>query len=467
MSEVEVIWRQCLEIIKQSVSVSNFETWFVPIKPVKIENTLLTIEVPSKYFVETIEGHYLDQLGNALRTVIGPNARLEYRAHVVNTPEGIVREETSMNRRNDVQLSGGFVSPTTNPFVVVGQRKLDIDPQLNKDYTFENYIVGSGNKQAYCVAEAVANRPGDNPFNPLYIYGNSGVGKTHLIQAIGAAVKASDSSKNVIYLSADRFMRQYMDARANNSINGFINFYQLIDVLIIDDIQEIAGKRGTESVFFQIFNHLQQNKKQIVIASDKRPVDIDGMEERLLNRFKSGLVVDVQMPDFDTRVRIVRDQISKDGTQLSDEVVDYIANNVSSSVRELKGSLVSMLALSMLSHEDITLEVARRVVSNLVKTSEIRELNIDTIIKVVCENYKIDESEIQKNTRKHEIVMARQVAMYLCKELTQTSLSTIGTRLGNRNHSTVLYSCKAVKDMIDTDKEFEKLVKRIEAQVKG
>lgn len=470
MTEFEKIWQDCLLIVRQQISEVNFNSWFSPIKAVGFADGILTLEVPSQAFIEKLEGQFFDPLCAAMKEVVGGNAGLRYKHYAVSSVKTADTMITEQGRKPATPLGGGWEQiekGVLNPFAVVGRRQLNIDPQLNSDYTFDNYIIGDGNKFACSVAMAVAKSPGENPFNPLFIYGNSGVGKTHLIQAIGAMVKQADPSRNVIYLSADRFKRQYMDATKNNAINGFLNFYQMIDVLIIDDIQEIASRSGsTTGVFFQIFNHLQQNKKQIVLAADKKPAELVDIEERMLTRFKSGVVVEVQMPDFDTRVKIIKNKVSKDGIQMPDEIIRYVANTVSGSVRELEGSLCSMLAFATLTHEDITMDIARQAVGNLVRT-EVKELNIDTIIDAVCRYYNIEPETIQKNTRKSEVVRARQVAMYLSKELTQASLSTIGMKIGNKNHSTVVFSCNAVKDMMDTDQEFAQVVKDIENQIRG
>lgn len=470
MTESDKIWQKCLDIIEQSVSAANYRTWFAPIVPLSFENNILTLQLPAFYFVEKLEGQFFDTFSQAFQNVVGPNAILKYAyPDPETTTTNNVTTITEQGRNQSQPMGGGWVprdKSIDNPFAIVGSKPLNIDPQLNGDFTFDSYVLGEGNKFAISAAKAVANKPGENIFNPLFIFGNSGVGKTHLIQAIGAEVKKKDPMRNVIYLSANRFMHQYMDAGRNNAINGFLNFYQMIDVLIVDDIQEIAGKQGTENVFFQIFNHLQQNKRQIILAADKSPAEIEGMEDRLLSRFKSGVIVEVKMPDLDTRMKIIKSKVTKDGIKMSDEIIKYIATNVTGSVRELEGSLYSMLAFATLTHEDITLDVARQAVGHLVKI-ETREINVDNIIRVVCNHYNIDPISLQKNTRKHEIVMARQVAMYLCKEMTQTSLSTIGMRLGNRNHSTVLYSCKAVKDMMETDKDFATQVKKIENTIRG
>lgn len=469
MPDCLTTWNKCLEYIEQKVTMSSYKTWFAPLKPVSLEGGLLTLEIPSMYFRETLEGQYINTLAGALRSVIGPNAQLQYTLPVVKEPRAEVVEQGRVGNQG-VALSGGYnklgESGIVNPFVGVGIHSMNIDPQLNEDYTFENYVEGECNKLARTVAYAVSEKPGVTAFNPLFIYGDSGVGKTHLIQAIGMEVKRREPTKNVIYLSANRFMRQFMDATKNNQTNGFLNFYQMIDVLIIDDIQELAGKTGTENVFFQIFNHLQQNKRQIVIAADKKPIDIAGMEDRLLSRFKAGVVAEVSRPDYDTRVKIIKNKIAKDGIQIPDNVVEYLATNITTNVRELEGSLVSLLAQATLTHTDITLDVAYRVVGCLVK-SEKKDISVDSIMSTVCSHFGIENDALQLNTRKHEIVNARQIAMYLSKEMTQASLSTIGMKLGNRNHSTVLYACKTVSNLLETDKDFERTVRSIQEKIRG
>lgn len=450
--------------------MSTYKAWFEPLKPLQIDGDTLTLEVPSMHFMETLETKYLKNLSGALRTVIGPKAQLQYK---INVAENVGVTEPSKGEATP-KLPDGYPKvprpkngdENFNPFMPIGVHHMNVDPQLNENFTFENFVDGECNRLASSVAHAVAEKPGDTPFNPLFIYGNSGVGKTHLIQAIGAEVKRRNPLKNVIYLSANRFMRQYMEATKDNNIAGFVKFFQQIDVLIVDDVQELAGKTGTELVFFTIFNHLHQNRKQIVMAADKKPVDIMGLEERLLTRFKAGMIVEILTPDYDTRVGIIKKKTAKDGIELPDDVVDYIASNLTTNVREIEGSLISLLARATLTHCDVSLDIARQVVGNLVKNTP-QEISVESIVNTVCEFYGIDTSVLQKNSRKREIVIARQVAMYLCKELTTTSLSTIGAKLGNRNHSTVLYACKSVATQIEVDKDFQMQVKRIEAKIRG
>lgn len=462
-------WSNCLDYIKANVTNSAFERWFYPLKPISLVENKLTLSVPSRFFIETLEGQFLGVLSGALRMVIGENAKLDY---VIKIATQQVVESGNMHG-DGVQLPGGYQQRIAkarnveqhNPFAAVAIQSLNIDPQLNTGFTFDNFIEGECNKMAGVVAHAVSEKPGD-VFNPFFVYGNSGYGKTHLIQAIGAEVKRKNPSSNVIYLSANRFMRQYMDASRNNNINGFLNFYQMIDLLIVDDIQELAGKTGTENVFFQIFNHLQHNKKQIVIAADKKPSEITGFEDRLLSRFKSGMIAELTMPDFETRVKIIENKKKQDGIQISDEVVNYLATNITSSVRELEGAMVSLLAHATLNHDDITMDIARKVVGYMVKREE-REITMDLITQVVADYYGIEQDTLCMKTRKREVVNARQIAMYFCKELTDMSLSTIGGRFGKYNHSTVLYASKCITEQRDADKEFDSVLKEIESRIKG
>lgn len=473
MPDCETIWGRCLHVIESNITATCYKTWFLPIKPLSLDNDTLTLQVPTPFFVEYLEENYINLISSALRKEIGPNARLNYQALVVETPPSQVsytkQVKPAVSTGNN--MSGGFVSSNNdvmnNPFSGVGVKTMNIDPQLNAEYTFGNFIEGECNKFACSVANAVAKSPGKTAFNPLFIYGNSGLGKTHLAQAVGADVKARMPEKNVVYLCANRFMRQYMDASKNNAVNGFLNFYQMIDVLIIDDIQELAGKTGTESVFFHIFNHLQQNNKQIIITADKAPVEISGMEDRLLSRFKWGVIAEMQSPDYETRIKILENKIKNDGLELPNDIICFIASNVSSNIRELEGSLASLLAQATLMKCDITMETAKRVVGSLVKRSEKPELSVDTISEAVCKAFGVDVVSLRSKSRRRELVQARQVAMFLSKNLTNTSLSTIGAKIGNRDHSTVLHSCKAVVDMLETNSDFKERVRILETQLRG
>ncbi|MCF0189636.1 MAG: chromosomal replication initiator protein DnaA [Marinilabiliaceae bacterium] len=457
----EEIWDKCLKIIKKYAQTSAYESWFKPLQAVNFEDSTLYLRVPSQYFIETLEGQHKGILQEAVQSVIGSNAKVVYKYYMLEA-ETIEQSNLETNR---LPINGYNVKEelTFDPFK---QRRINVAPQLNENYTFDNYVPGECNKMARALAIEVANKPGLTPFNPLYIYGASGVGKTHLIQAIGLEICKRDSELCVIYLAASNFMRQMMQAAKDGKTYEFIEFYQGVDILIIDDIQEIAGKTGTENAFFQIFNHLKEHNKQIVIASDKKPHEIIGMEDRLLSRLKSGIVEEITRPDFETRTRIIKAKISHIGIQLSNEIISYLADNLHNNVRELEGSISSLMARATVMHCDITMSVAKAVVENMINTPS-REVSIDQIIDTVCAFYKVDSSDLRKKSRKQEFVWPRQVCMYLAKNMTNASLATIGLNIANRNHSTVLYALKTVQDRISVDKEVEKEIKQIESKVRN
>ena len=467
-------WNLCKDFIKKSVDPMAFQTWFEPIVPLKLEKDALTIQVPSLYFYEIIEEQYIDYVRNGLREAIGNNAKLEYSVVMdkgQKRNDGFSVNFPTANRsdlRNRAVSPGKSDDQTTikNPFVIPGIKKLNVDAQLNPVYTFENFVEGDCNRLARSASLAVAKNPGKTAFNPLFLYGNSGLGKTHLAQAIGVEVKESMPEKTVLYVSANKFQTQYTDSVRSNSLNDFLNFYQMIDVLIVDDIQEFAGKTGTQKTFFHMFNHLHQSGKQLILTSDQSPADLQGMEERLLSRFKWGLPADIQVPDFETRVDILKHKIHKDGINVSPEVVHYLASHINSNVRELEGALISLLFLSTINKDEISLDTARRVVDKLVRHTQ-KEMSVDFIQKTVCEYYGLDVDSLQSKTRKREIVQARQIAMYLSKNLTNSSLSAIGSKIGKKDHSTVLHACKTISNLIETDREFKNQLREIESQLKA
>lgn len=474
MSEVhKSVWEKCLNIIKDNVPSSSFKTWFEPIEPVKLENQVLTIQVPSAFFYEYLEEQFIDILRKTLRMVIGNGAKLEYNVVMGNqnsTQPYTVSYPTNnntkiQNRPLTIPLKSEDKPTIRNPFIIPGIQKLQIDPQLKPDNTFENFVEGDCNRLARSAGFAVAQNPGGTAFNPLMIYGNSGLGKTHLAQAIGIEVKERFPDKVVLYVNANKFQTQFTEATRNNNRNDFLNFYQMVDVLILDDVHEFAGKEKTQETFFHIFNHLHQMGKQLILTSDKPPIELKGMEQRLLSRFKWGLTADLQTPDFETRMEILRRKTYKDGISLSEEVLEYIASHVSNNVRELEGALVSLLAQSMLNKREITLELAAKLINKLVKNSK-RELSIEYISKVVCDYFNMPVEALQAKTRKREIVQARQIAMYFSKSLTKYSLASIGAQIGSKDHATVLHACKTVNNLKDTDKNFRLFVEDIEKKLK-
>jgi chromosomal replication initiator protein len=351
-----------------------------------------------------------------------------------------------------------------NPFVIPGLKKIQVDPQLNANFSFNTFVEGDCNRLARSAGYAVAQKPGGTSFNPLLIYGNGGLGKTHLANAIGIEVKNLFPEKTVLYVSADKFQTQFVDAIMDNKKNDFIHFYQSIDVLIIDDVQFFAGKEKTQDAFFHIFNHLHQNGKQIILTSDKAPVDMQGVEQRLLSRFKWGLSADLQSPDLETRIAILKKKLYNDGIEMPYEVVEYIAYSITTNVRELEGALISLLAQSSLNKKNITIDLAKEMLDKFVKNTA-REISIDYIQKVVCDYFDIPIELMKSKTRKREIVQARQLAMYFSKQLTKNSLANIGIHCGNKDHATVLHACKTVNNLIDTDKQFRAFVNDIEKKL--
>jgi chromosomal replication initiator protein len=344
-----------------------------------------------------------------------------------------------------------------NPFVIPGIRNVKIESQLNPVYSFENFLEGDSNRLARNAGIAVANKPGGTSFNPLLVFGGVGLGKTHLAHAIGVDVKDKYPEKTVLYISAEKFTQQYIESVKKNNRNDFIHFYQIIDVLIIDDVQFLSGKSGTQDVFFHIFNHLHQNGKQVILTSDKAPVDMQDIEQRLLSRFKWGLSAELQKPDFETRVSIVKNKLYRDGVEMSDEVIDYIAKNIKTNVRELEGAIISLIAQSSFNKKEITLGLAKEIVEKFVKNTK-REVSIDYIQKVVSDYFQMDIDTLQSKTRKRHIVQARQLAMFFAKKFTKASLASIGSQIGQRDHATVLHACKTVDNLSSTDKQFRKYV---------
>ena len=470
----ERIWNNCLNVIKDNVPSISFRTWFEPIVPLKIENDVLTIQVPSPFFYEYLEEQYIDILRKVIKKELGPDAKLEYNVVMQNNSYNNSKPYTvKFPAKNSREIKNKPVSvpldasenSIRNPFVIPGLKKLDIDPRLNPENSFDNFIEGECNRLARSAGYAVSKNPGGTAFNPLLIYGESGLGKTHLAQAIGIEVKELFAEKTVLYVNANKFQTQFVDAIRNNNKNDFLHFYQMIDVLIIDDVHEFAGKEKTQDTFFHIFNHLHQSGKQLILTSDKPPVELQGMESRLLSRFKWGLSADLQAPDFETRMAILKKKTYNDGIELPEEVLEYIATHISDNIRELEGALISLLAQSTLNKKEITLDLTKEMIDKLIKSTK-REISIDYIQKVVCNYYNIGLEQLQSKTRKREIVQARQVAMFFSKTLTKSSLATIGSQIGGKDHATVLHACKTVNNLIETDKRFRLQVDEIEKKLK-
>lgn len=472
MTTCESAWNACLDIIRDNVNSQCFKTWFEPIKPVKLEVNVLTIEVPSLFFYEWLEEHYVNLLRKTVKHNLGPDGRLEYNVLMENgypSNQPMVRSVLpSMGKGSiknpEVSIAGTIGNKVVNPFIIPGLRKVNVESQLNPNYSFENFIEGDCNRLARSAGYAVANKPGGTSFNPLLIYGSVGLGKTHLSHAIGLEIKNRFPNKTVLYVSSEKFTHQYTDSIRNNAHNDFVHFYQMIDVLIIDDIQFFAGKEKTQDVFFHIFNHLHQTGKQIILTSDKPPVDLQGMEQRLLSRFKWGLSADLQIPDLETRIAILEKKMYIDGIELSREIIEYIAYSITSNIRELEGALISILAQASLNRKAVTVELVKQMIDKFVKNTT-HEISIDYIHKVVCDYFGLPVDMIKSKTRKREVVQARQIAMFFAKSMTKSSLSAIGLHCGGKDHATVLHACRTVNNLMETDKKYKANVQELQKKI--
>jgi len=461
----EKVWNNCLKFIQDNISEQNFETWFHPIRPIKLKQNILTVEVPSKFFYEWLEENYIDLIKATIKKELGKEGKLLYNI-IVNNNNSQSISLPSTNRKINANPehylpSGAVEKKFKNPFIIPGLKKVQINSQLNINYSFENFIEGSCNRLARSAGFAVAQKPAGTSFNPLLIYGGVGLGKTHLAHAIGIKAKEVHPEKTVLYVSAEKFTQQFIESIRNNTTNDFSHFYQMIDILIIDDVQFFSSKEKTQDIFFHIFNHLHQNNKQIILTSDRAPVDLTGMEQRLLSRFKWGLSADLQQPDLETRIAILKKKIQMDGIDITNDVIEYLAYSITTNIRELEGALISLLAQASLNKKEISIALAREMIDRFVKNTT-REVSIDYIQKVVCDYFELSIDTLKSKTRKRNIVQARQLAMYFSKQLTKSSLANIGARCGGKDHATVLHACKTVNNLVDTDKDFRLYVQELE-----
>ena len=455
MTQLEQQWNKCLEIIKANLPTEQFNAWFAPIVAYSFEGTALTIKVPSTFFMERIEEQYLHLLKSVIDRVFGPDTKLFYKMNVAKDVQiDMANGGESSILKNNAKL---HPSPIVNPFDEPDYD--DVDPQLNLRYTFENYCQSTCNLLPLSVAKAIADHPENRTYNPLFVFGTTGVGKTHLIQAIGIRIKENNPRARVLYVPANVFESQYTSAVPKGKVNDFIAFYQSIDVLIIDDVQDLAGKPGTQNTFFHIFNHLHQNGRQLIMSSDCRPSDLDGIEPRLISRFKWGMTVELNKPDFELRREVLRLKASQDGLTLNDDVLDYIATNVTESVRELEGVVVSLLAHATVLNSDIDVDLAQSVIANAVKVNK-RQCTFEFMVETVANFYHVDVEDIYGKSRKREISDARQVLMYFAKTMGQNSSTNIGLRL-SRNHATVLHACKQVEQRLSVEKSFREEIEQI------
>ncbi len=468
----EGVWESCLKLIKDNISLQAFKTWFEPIVPIKLENNILTIQVPSHFFYEWLEEHYIQLLRKVVKKEIGNEGSLEYSIVMENNSNSSSPYTVKIPANNTSSLKNAPVNmpintnekQIRNPFIIPGLKKVNIESNLIASHTFENFVEGECNRLARASGYAVANKPGGTAFNPLLIYGGVGLGKTHLAHSIGIEIKDNFPNKTVLYVQSEKFAHQFIDAIKNNTTNDFVHFYQMVDVLIIDDVQFFTGKEKTQDVFFSIFNHLHQNGKQIVLTSDKAPVEMQGMEQRLLSRFKWGLSADLGTPDLETRIAILEKKMYGSGIELPNEVVEYLAYSINTNIREIEGALNTLLAQASLNKKAITLELAKQMVDKFVRSTA-REVSIEYIQKVVCDYFDLPIEMLKSKTRKREVVQARQISMYFSKKMTKSSLANIGAHCGGKDHATVLHACRTVVNLSETDKQFRNYLEELEKKL--
>ncbi len=467
------IWEDCLSMIRENVPAQAFSTWFEPIKPVDYKNGLLTIQVPSDFFYEFLETHYIKVIKATIRKVLGPEGKLEYSIMMDNNEnKPVVVKQPSVDRTNTKnppkQIQIDFENTeqkVLNPFALPGIKKVNIESNLNENYCMENFVVGECNRVAYEAGLAIAKNPGRTSFNPMFVFSPTGMGKTHICQAIGLETKKHHPELTVLYVNAEQFLMQFQASCRNNSSKSsrddFVHFYQMIDVLIIDDIQFLSGKPKTQDTLFHIFNHLQQTGKQLIFTCDKPPAEIKDMEQRLISRFKWGLSAEMSMPDVETRRNILKRKAYNEGVELPDDVVNYIAEHIKTNVREMEGFLISLIAQSSLNRKAITINLAKQMVERFVNNSN-REITITYIINAVCEEMGTSQADFFTKSRKRNIVQARQLSMYFSKKYTKAPLIVIGEQCGGKDHATVIHSLKTVVNLLETDKQFRATADKIE-----
>ncbi len=474
LEQAEAVWQDCLHIIRDNTNLQKFKSWFEPIRPVKLENDTLTIQVPTHFWYEWLEEQYYNLLRSTIARVMGPNGKLEYSIVVEKSDKPEQQLSMSMPQRPlgpmKAQDLNSYVNQAPveikNPFVIPGLKKVKVDSNLNSSYVFERFIEGDCNRLARSAAMAVAENPGKSSFNPLFLYGGVGLGKTHIVHSIGNKIKQLyGDDKAVLYTTLESFTNEFIRAVQSNRASEFTTFYRHIDVLMVDDIQFLSGKEKTQDVFFHIFNTLHMEGKQIVLSSDRAPKDIPQVMERLISRFNWGLSADVQMPDYETRYAILERKALDNGINLPPDIIEFIAHNFKSSVRDMEGAIVKLLAASTLQRfQDFDLATAKRVLKDLIKDSK-NHISIESIQNHVSEICGIDTNKLKEKTRKKEIVEARQIAMYLSKMMTKSSLKTIGLHFGGRDHSTVVHAIESVDQRIKTNTRTQRMIKDLQHKI--
>lgn len=449
-TDANSVWKNCLTRIKENVTLMTYNTWFLPIRPVSFNDNNLKVQLPNQFFWEWIDEHFSTIVKKTVLDVLGDGGKLSY----------IIADEREQKEEYVKQNSASQVTSVK----ILETKRPEHETNLNPRYKFENFIKGEGNQLARAAAGAISDNPGGTSFNPFFIYGGVGLGKTHLIQSIGNSILEKFPEKKVIYLSSDSFTVEFVEAIQSNKVNDFSGFYRNMDVLIIDDIQFLMGKEKTQDLFFHIFNTLHQSRKQIILSSDKPPKDLKGLDDRLISRFQWGLSADIQPPELEMRIAILKNKVEEYGMLVSTEILEFIAGSITSNIRELEGCLIKLLANASLNSKEITLELAKRTVKEIATDRKIN-ITIDDISKAVCHYLNIPENKIREKTRKKEIVLARQLAMYFAKELTKSSLKTIGLHFGGRDHSTVIHACNSIEQMRLNDLSMKDLIDSIRNKI--
>jgi chromosomal replication initiator protein len=459
------LWQQCLELIKRNVTEQQFSTWFRPIEfgAYRPATKTLLVHVPSMFVYEYLEEHYVDLLKHVLTRVYGEGVKLNY--SVLTDKENNLSQTVQAEPVANIDIVRNRTRMNQPPSVLDAAMPQDIDTQLNPHQTFQNYLEGDSNKLSRSVGMSIAEHPQSSQFNPMFVFGPSGCGKTHLINAMGVRTKELYPQKRVLYVSARLFQVQYSNAVLQNKLNDFINFYQTIDMLIVDDIQEWMTATRTQDTFFHIFNHLYRNGRRIVLACDRPPVDLKGMSDRLLTRFAGGLLAEIEKPNVQLRIDILNSKIKRDGLRIPADVVQYIAHSVDGSVRDLEGVINSLLAYSIVDNRNIDMRLAERVIKRAVKIDD-KPLTVDDILEGVCTHFNVSPSAISSRSRKHSLVVARQVSMYLAQKYTKMTASRIGKLVGGRDHSTVIHSCSQIEQRMKVDKTFSDEIQSIENSFK-
>jgi chromosomal replication initiator protein len=464
------VWKACLEQVRERVNTQSFKTWFEPIVPIRLNGGALTVQVPSQFFYDWLEEHYNGIISAAIESVLGKDSRLEYSIRTDEPAMDVDYQITPQPAAQRTERRSYPPQPTSFTQVRPPSTAMNDSSEphfqtfLNPRYTFENFIKGDSNQLARAAASAVANNPGGTSFNPLVLYGGTGLGKTHLMQAIGNHAISHGKARRVIYVSSEKFTVEFVEAIQRDTTSEFAGFYRSMDILIVDDIQFFAGKERTQDHFFHTFNELHQLGKQIILSSDRPPKELKGLDDRLLSRFQWGLISDIQPPDLETRIAILRKKSENEKIEIPQDVIECIATNVTSNIRELEGCLISLMAKASLEGRDITVDLAREVLRTVV--GDVRSpLTIETIQRTVCEYFNLPEDLLRAKTRKQEVVNARQIAMYLAKELTNCSLKTIGLHFGGRDHSTVIHAYQSVEDQMRIDPKYQTNVGQIKRRL--